>query len=79
MNDLTSGRGYCGAKGSRAGRDLGTPRSATTKEMKKMKMRTSALVGGQKNPACALVDRRLRDLSQAVDAKRYLEKGIKGW
>ena len=38
-----------GAKGSRAGRDLVTPRSATTKEMKKMKMRTSALVRGQQN------------------------------
>eukprot|EP00964_Phaeocystis_antarctica_P085858 scaffold54298_cov44-Phaeocystis_antarctica.AAC.4 len=35
-----------------------------------MKMRTSALVGGQQNRACALVDRRLRDLGQAVDAKR---------
>ena len=47
--------------------------------MKKMKMRTSALVGGQKNPACALVDRRLRDLGQAVEAKRYLKKSSQAW
>ena len=45
--------------------------------MKKMKMRTSALVGGQKNRACALVDRRLRDLCQAVEAKRYLKRVVK--